>query len=219
MQGYGMIKNEIQVVKKKGVHYVVGNDGALLKFKPWLGDAASFLYDFIMEKSIFPRKFGGDMDRHYAILGKELRGVRGKRVLELATGTGTDISPGLLRKAVERFRDAGFTSAEFYVTGADGLPFDDNCFDVVLCILSLNFFNDIQKVFRELKRVAAPGALLLCSVPVPERNTVRGRIRGTLYSEDELRGICEGHGLSYEAIPAENGTLLYFRARMPGPEN
>ena len=162
LQDYEMLKNGIEVIDKRGVHYIVENGGRPRTFKPWLGDAFSFLYDFIMEKSIFPRKFGGDIDRHCEILGKELQGVHGKRVLELATGsgsavnflpndnryTGTDISPGLLRKAVKRFRNAGFTNGEFYVTGADELPFDDNCFDVVLCILSLNFFNDIQGVFR-----------------------------------------------------------------------
>ena len=57
-------------------------------------------------------------------------------MLELATGsgnavnflpndnkyTGADISPGLLRKAVKRFRAAGFKDDEFYVTSADDLP-------------------------------------------------------------------------------------------------
>lgn len=54
--------------------------------------------------------------------------------------TGTDISPSLLRKAVKSFKVAGFKEAEFYVTSADDLPFDDNGFDIALCILSLNFF-------------------------------------------------------------------------------
>ncbi|MBN2539740.1 MAG: class I SAM-dependent methyltransferase [Deltaproteobacteria bacterium] len=221
-----MLKKGITVSNKKGVHFIVEDGGSLLKFKPWLGDAFSFLYDFIMEKSIFPQKFGGDMNRHYEILGKELLGVHEKRVLELATGsgsavnflpndnhyTGTDISPGLLRKAVKNFRTAGFKDAEFYVTSADDLPFDDDSFDLVLCILSLNFFNDIHRFLQEVKRVAVPTALLICSVPVPERNKVHSTIRGTLYSEEEFRKICEGHGLTYETIPSENGALLYFIA-------
>ena len=221
-----MLKNGIRVIKKKGLHYIVGDGGNLAKFKPWLGDAFSFLYDFIMEKSIFPKKFGGDMNQHYEILRKELQDVHQKHVLELATGsgsavnflandnqyTGTDISPGLLRKAVKSFRNAGFKNAEFYVTSADALPFDDNLFDIALCILSLNFFNDINKVLQEVKRVATPAGIFICSVPVPERNKVQSTIRGTLYSEESLGRIFKKQGLNYETIPSENGALLYFRA-------
>lgn len=221
-----MLKNKIKVISKKGLHYIVEDGDRLLKFKPWLGDAFSFLYDFIMGSSIFPKKFSGDMIKHYEILSNELKGVHEKRVLELATGTGSavnflpndnkytgsDISPGLLRKAVKNFRNAGFKNADFYVTSADDLPFDDNRFNIILCILSLNFFSDIKKVFQEIKRVAAPDAIFICSVPVPERNEAKSTIRGTLYSEEDLGRICEEHGFNYENIPSENGALLYFRA-------
>ena len=72
------------------------------------------------------------------------------------------------------------------MTSASDLPFDDNLFDIVLCILSLNFFDDINKSFQEVKRVAAPAAIFICSVPVPERKKAQSTIRGTLYSEEEL---------------------------------
>jgi ubiquinone/menaquinone biosynthesis C-methylase UbiE len=226
MQEYEMLKNGIKDIKKKGLHYIVDDGGNIVKFKPWLGDAFSFLYDFIMKNSIFPKKFGGNINRHYEILCKDLQGVHKKRVLELATGsgsavnflpndnqyTGTDISPGLLRKAIKSFRNAGYKNTEFYVTSAEDLPFDDNLFDIVLCILSLNFFSDIKKVLKEVKRVAAPASIFICSVPVPERNKVQSTIRGTLYSEEELERICKEQGLSYETTSSENGALLYFRA-------
>ena len=221
-----MLKNGIKVIKKNGLHYIVKDGGNLVKFKPWLGDAFSFLYDFIMKNSIFPKKFGGDINRHYEILSNDLQGVHEKRVLELATGsgsavnflpndnlyTGTDISPGLLRKAVKSFRNADYKNAEFFVTSADELPFGDNLFDIILCILSLNFFSDIKKVFQEVKRIAAPAGIFICSVPVPERNMIQSTIRGTLYSEEELGRIFKEQGFSYKTIPSENGALIYFRA-------
>jgi SAM-dependent methyltransferase len=223
-----LIKNDIQIIKKKDLCYIAKNENSVQRFKPWLGDSFSFLYDFIMKSSIFPKKFGGDMNKHYEILREELKNIHGKRVLELATGTGsavnflpndnqytgTDISPGLLRKAVKNFRSAGFKEAEIFVTGADELPFEDNFFDICLCILSLNFLDDVKKVFREIKRVSAPGAVFICSVPVPERNRRQTTIRGTLYSEQELESICLEHGLSFQSLPAENGSLLYFRAKI-----
>jgi SAM-dependent methyltransferase len=223
-----MLRHGIEVINKNGLHYIVGEGDKPLKFKPWLGDSFSFLYDFFMKNSIFPKKFSGDINKHYGILSDELKDFHKKRFLELATGTGSavnflpndnlyigsDISPGLLRKAVINFKNAGFKNAEFYVASADSLPFNNSLFDVILCILSLNFFNDINNVFQEVKRVAAPAAVFICSVPVPERIKIQSTIRGTLYSEEELEKMCRENGFVYEAIPSENGALLYFRAIM-----
>ena len=221
-----MLKNNITFINKNGLNHIAENVGKPVVFKPWLGDVFSFLYDFLMKRSLFPKKFRADIDRHNEILGETLKGVHGKRVLELATGsgsainflphdnvyTGTDISPGLLRIAVNRFQNAGFTNAMFYVTGADDLPFEDDSFDIVLCILSLNFFDNIENIFREVKRVGVPGGAFICCVPVPERNKARSKIRGTLYSEDALASLCKANGLAFEPIAAENGVLFYFKA-------
>jgi len=105
-----------------------------------------------------------------------------------------------------------FQNAAFYVTSADDLPFDNDMFSVCLCILSLNFFSDVKKVFEEIKRVVIPGGVLMCSVPVPERNRRKSTIRGALYSEEALVKICNEYGLRFESIPCENGALLYFKA-------
>jgi ubiquinone/menaquinone biosynthesis C-methylase UbiE len=221
-----MLKRGIKVINKKGLYYIIQNGGNLVKFKPWLGDAFSFLYDFIMKNFIFPKKFGGDMSKHYEIIRQELKYIHGKKVLELATGsgsavnflpndnyyTGTDISPGLLKKALKNFQKASFKNAEFYVARADNLPFDDNNFDVVLCILSLNFFDDIKKVFKEIQRVSDKDANLICCIPIPERNNLQSTIRGSLYSEKELKKICKENNLNFESITVENGALLYFKA-------
>ena len=220
-----MLKKGAKVIRRKGLNYVIGPEGKPMQFKPWLGDSFSFLYDVFMEKSIFPRKFGSDMVAHHDILRRELKGVHEKRVLELATGsgsavnflmndnqyTGTDISPGLLRKAVKQFQSAGFEEPGFYVARADDLPFEDESFDVCLCLLSLNFFDDLAKVLKEVNRVLSPGAIFVCAVPVPERNTRGSTIRGELRSEDELVKIFCRNGLRFESIPGENGGLLYFR--------
>jgi len=221
-----MLKPGTKIIKRKGLNYVSDDSGRILRFKPWLGDTFSFLYDRIMKNSIFPKKFGGEINRHYEILSRELKDIHNKPVLELATGsgsavnflphdnlyTGTDISPGLLKKAVENFNHAGFKNAEFFVVNVDDLPFEDHCFEVVLCILSLNFFADINKVFQEIRRVSNAGAIFICSVPVPERNRVQSTIRGTLYTEEKLKLTCHRNNLIFEEIPSQNGALIYFKA-------
>lgn len=221
-----MIKEGVSVLRKKGVFYTIDKRGRLRTYTPWLGDLFSFLYDAIMKRSIFPKKFGADIEWHYSILREALKNVHNKRVLELATGsgsavhflphdnryTGSDISRGLLRQAVKRFSSAGFDEVELYVAGADDLPFADGSFDVILCILALNFFPDIPKVLKDSNRVAASGAVLICCVPVPERNRRDSTIRGTLYSEKELAHLCTDAGFRFEPVDVENGALLYFRA-------
>ncbi len=222
------LKPGIDVVTRQGLHYVVEDGGGVKQARPWLGDCFSFLYDFSMRRSVFPRMLGADIHKHAEILGQVLADVHGKRVLELGTGsgsavhflsndnlfTGTDVSPGLLGKAMKRFGSAGFEDAEFYAVSADDLPFDDGVFDACLCILSLNFFDDARAVVREARRVLSPGGVFVCSVPVPERNALRSTIRGKLYSESELRDMCQDHGFEFESLPGENGALLYFRARL-----
>jgi ubiquinone/menaquinone biosynthesis C-methylase UbiE len=220
-----MLKNGIETYSKNGVHYLIGNDSKPIRFKPWLGDCFSFLYDTIMHHSIFPKKFAADFDTHSKTLRAELANVHRRRVLELATGSGsacdflpndndycgTDISPGLLRRAVKKFRLAGFSKAVFYLSGADDLPFKEGSFDVCLCILSLNFFPDQAKSLREVHRVLPPGSVFVCVVPVPERNRLCSTIRGNLLSEQYLSQLLQNCCFKYESISSDNGALLYFR--------
>ena len=216
----------IHVINKSGLYYAVDEQNRPIRFKPWLGDSLSFLYDYIMRTSVFPRTLGADVESHHEILTRALAGIRDSRILELGTGsgsavhflnsdnqyTGSDISSGLLKRATKRFAGAGFREPEFYVASADDLPFANGIFDLCLCVLSLNFFGDVPTVFREIRRVLVPAGTLVCSVPVPERNALQSRISGVLYSEAELDAMCQENGLDFKPIPGQNGALLYFRA-------
>ncbi len=227
-----MTKNKLMkidsVIIKKNIYYLIDNNGRVKKFKPWLGDIFSFLYDRIMEKSIFPKKFGGDINKHFEILRNEFKSICDKNILEIATGsgnavyflnrdnkyTGIDISVGLLQKAYKRLKKNGFKNVKLYNANACNIPFDDNVFDIGICNLSLNFFNDIEIFVKELKRVLKSEAFFYCSVPIPEKNTKKNKIRGILYSESELKTIFERHNFHFESKPYENGTLLYFSASL-----
>ena len=64
------IKDSVRITKKKGINHLLDDNNKLIKNKPWLGDLFSFLYDWIMKKSVFPKKFNASIEEHYAILKK-----------------------------------------------------------------------------------------------------------------------------------------------------
>ena len=205
---------------------MIDKNGKIKKFKPWLGDIFSFLYDRIMEKSIFPKLFNGDIHKNFKILEKEFKHIHNLNIIEIATGSGTlseflpndnkyvgiDISKGLLKKANLRFKKNRFENFELYNTSAENLPFNENIFDYAVCNLSLNFFGNIDLFLQELKRILKPNSTFFCSVPIPERKPEQSKIRGTLYSEKKLKEIFKKYGFDFESKPYENGALLYFAA-------
>ncbi len=222
------VKEHLKIIRRKDIYYVLADNGKPRKFKPWLGDIFAFTYDSIMRKSIFPKKFRGSILKHYDILKMAYRDFHNLNILEIATGsgfsaelisrdnfyTGIDISAGLLRQAVRKFKDQGFTKAEFYVSSADDLPFNDHFFDIVICDLSLNFLGDLEKFINEIKRVMKTGSYFYCSVPVPEKKDPGIVIHGNLYSEIELKTVFSKHNYIFSSGSDENGALVYFRAQL-----
>jgi ubiquinone/menaquinone biosynthesis C-methylase UbiE len=221
------LKEPVKTIFKNNVHHLLDDSGKIRKFKPWLGDLFSFMYDRIMERSVFPGKFKGSIGKHFSLLKEEYGNIVGKKILDIASGsgysallldnrnsyTGIDISKGLLVRAARKFRDNNFGDAEFYVADASDMPFADKCFDVAICDLSLNFLGDIGTFIRELKRVLKDDSVFYCSVPVPERKDPKSKIHGNLYSEMELKEWFGKYGFRFIPKKHENGALLYFEAR------
>ena len=220
-----MLKKSTELITRKGISYIISN-GKIISYTPWLGDLFSFLYDSIMKKSVFPKKFEASLDKHNQFLINELKRLKNKNILELATGSGNlseflsndnkysgiDISNGLLKVAYKKFRKKSFSDFRLYLCSADNIPFEDNSFDICICNLSLNFFNDVKTVINEIKRVLKNNGTFICSVPVPERNKKKSTIRGKLYTEKELKNIFETMGFEFHSNNLINGTLFYFKA-------
>ena len=224
------LKPGIRVIKKGPLVYQVNPQGCPLRFQPWLGDVFAFLYDVFMTRSVFPKNFHADMERHLAILSEALGDVHGQQVLEIGTGsgaaaaylpsdnqyTGSDISTGLLKQAVKRFRGAGFAGPAFYVASGEDLPFAEESFDLCLCLLSLNFIGSHRAVLKGVHGLLRPGGTFLAAVPVPERIPQGSTIHGDLLSETRLHQLCQEAGFAYQSLNIENGALLYFRAVKSG---
>ena len=220
------IKDSVKITRKNGLNHLLEANNKLKKYKPWLGDLFSFLSDRIMEKSVFPKKFNASIEDHYKILGKIFENIFDKTIIEFATGSGdaikflnknniyagVDISSGLLRLAKKKFAQNSFTKFELYNVDACETPFQENTFDIAICNLSLNFFQNIDKFILELHRILKPGGTFYCSMPIPERKKSKSIIHGNLYKLDDLKRMFENNNFSFEPLSYENGALLYFKA-------
>ena len=109
-----------------------------------------------------------------------------KEVIDIGCGTGIiallalemgakkalcgDISGYMLKIAQEKSKSAGYDSTRisFCQLDAESLPFDDNCFDVVISGMSFGLFPDQRKSVREMFRVLKPGGLISLGAHGPE---------------------------------------------------
>ena len=82
---------------------------------------------------------------------------------------GVDTSSEMLAHARRRVPTGDFT-----MCGVEELPFEDGSFDLSLCALALSHIADPRAAICELRRVLAPGAPLVLSVPHPLATAILG---------------------------------------------
>jgi ubiquinone/menaquinone biosynthesis C-methylase UbiE len=103
--------------------------------------------------------------------------AKGRRVLDAACGTGygtamlleanpseliaLDIAPEALESTRRRVGDR----AEVVRGDLRALPFEDDSFDLVVCLEAIEHVDDREGVLDELQRVTSPGGLLVLSSP------------------------------------------------------
>ena len=152
---------------------------------------------------LYDRYMGPLLFAPYAeYVAERVASLRPDRVLETASGTGivtravsealpdaeiiaTDINPAVVGFAAQRFQSEGVS---FQAADAEQLPFDDESFDLVLCLFGIMFFPDKVRANAEARRVLRPGGrYVLVSFnrldlnPVPQ---AAGRAVATLFPED-----------------------------------
>lgn len=139
--------------------------------------------------------------------------------------TGLDLTPRMIEVANAKAIDG----ARFVVGDAEDLPFDDACFDVVICANSFHHYPNPQRFFDEVARVLRPGGKLVLRdyttvapvvwlmnhLEMPLANLLgHGDVRA--YTLDEVRSFCLACGLVPEVLEARRKFRLHLVARKPG---
>jgi len=73
---------------------------------------------------------------------------------------GIDISPKLIETAKKHAYSMSL-KIEYKQGAGESLPYEDNRFDVVICVDVLEHVSDLRKVISEIQRVLKPGGLFL----------------------------------------------------------
>ena len=99
---------------------------------------------------------------------------------------GADLSPEMIRYAQKSLGN----TAELKVADSESLPWEDNSFDVIACILSFHHYPDPAKSLAEMKRVLKNNghiAIGELSMPVPLRNLINLIIRSKLNKSGDVK--------------------------------
>jgi ubiquinone/menaquinone biosynthesis C-methylase UbiE len=73
--------------------------------------------------------------------------------------TGIDISANMLSVAREKYQT--YPNIEFHKASVHSLPFDNNCFDVVVSANAFHYFDEPQVALAEMKRVLKPNGKIV----------------------------------------------------------
>lgn len=169
-----------------------------------LAEIRSF-YDSVYYKSDKPDV---TVSHHLRRLAKKIGIRKDQQVLDVACGVGNWLlacseagastsGVDLSEKAISICKSI-LPEGEFYATPAESLPFDDNTFDVVTCLGSLEHFVAPEIALNEMLRVAKNDARFILLVPNADFLTRRvGLFSGTYQvdAKEHVRTLDEWNNL------------------------
>ncbi len=144
-------------------------------------------------------------------LGKWLRRYAGPDTVFLECGPGDMSFRRFLPKGVA-YNTIEFAVSEFQVhrvakrdpavnlclASITDIPVDNDTCDIIACIEMLEQIPEIDRALEEIKRVAKPGAKLLCTIGNGRSDKVlqkgKNRVYANFWTDDEFLALTERHG-------------------------
>lgn len=168
-------------------------------------------YDSVYYRDAVPYE---QVPRHLRRLARRLQVRDGERVLDVGCGSGEWLfacreqgaivsGVDLSEKAVSVCKSV-MPDGSFYAGVAEVLTFENDRFDLVSCLGSLEHFSDQPRALREMVRVAKPNARLLLCVPNSRfltrrlglyQGTFQVAVREEVHSLEEWAGMFRDSGL------------------------
>lgn len=133
-----------------------------------------------------------------------------------------DYSKDMLERAEYRFREAGITNIKTLQGDVGALPFEDEKFDIVLCMNGLHVFPDKEKAYAEILRTLRPGGELLACFYIADEQKIADCLAKTVMTRmgwftppfDNAEDVRKRLAPHYDILDFHiEGAMLYFRAK------
>lgn len=158
-------------------------------------DQAAVLAAYSRYANVYDVLFGVIFEPGRRAAVKAVNTRPGQRILEVGVGTGLslpryrsdarvvgiDVSPDMLERARRRVAQQGLSQVEaLHEMDAEDMRFADSSFDAVVVMYTVSVVSDLERLFREIRRVCVPGGDIVVVNHFASSGVLAGMVEKTM---------------------------------------